>query len=123
MRLARDITGLAAALNETPPLGAQSRFITARTVMSECSDGVTILRALTAASADPAVGWALQFLGQDSGLDIGDPFTQGMVDQLVAAEVLNTAQGEQIKALAHRLQFVTQEEVAAEMYNPDGTEK
>jgi hypothetical protein len=123
MFAARDITGLAAALNEAPPLVAQSRFVTARTVMSECADGIAILTALKEASANAAVGWALQFLGQNSGLDIGDPFTQGTVDQLVAVGVLSADQGGQLKAMALRPLLVTQEQVADAMYNPDGTEK
>lgn len=123
MRLARDITGLAAALNVDPPLVPQQRFVTARAIMAGCVGGVAILTALKSAAADPAVAWALQFLGQDAGLDIGDPFTQSMVDQLVLAQVLTTTQGDELKALALKPILVTQEQVATEMYNPDGTEK
>jgi hypothetical protein len=65
----------------------------------------------------------MRFLGQEAGLDIGDPYTQRMVDQLVAGEVLTEAQGQTLKALALQPVIVTQEQVATAVYNPDGTEK
>jgi hypothetical protein len=123
MRAARDITALAAALNAEGATEIGQRFVTARAVMAGCVDGIAILSALKAAESNPAVGWALQFLGQEAGLDIGDPYAQGMVDQLVAAGVLTSAQGAQLKALALRPLIVTQEQVAEAMYHPDGTEK
>jgi hypothetical protein len=125
LRAARDITALAAALNaEVPPvMVAKQNFITARAVMAFCVDGVAILTALQSAAANPAVGWALQFLGQEAGLDIGDPYTQAMVTQLAAAGVLSADQAEQLKALSLVPVVVTQEQVSTEMYNPDGTEK
>lgn len=120
---ARDITRLAAALNAEGVTAPRQRFVTARGVMSGCADGVAILTALETAAANKAVKWALTFLGQESGLDIGDPFTQGMILQLVEAGVLSTSQGEQLRALAFAPVVVTQEQVADAMYNPDGTEK
>lgn len=123
LRAARDITGLAAALNAEGALAVGQRFVTARAVMAGCADGVAILSALKAADSNPAVGWALQFLGQEAGLDIGDPFAQGMVDQLVTAGVLTGGQGASLKALSLRPLLVTQEQVAEAMYNRNGTEK
>lgn len=122
MRTARDITGLAAALNADAPLVAAERFVTGRTIMAECDDGAGILAALAGAAAIPAVEWALKFLALDSGLDVGNARTQGMVDQLAGGGVLTEAQAGQLKALAMRRETVTQEQVAAEMYAPDGTE-
>lgn len=123
MRAARQITGLAEALNAEGLIAPQQRFISARGVMSGCADGVAILAALEAAEANKAVKWALAFIGQDSGLDIGDPFTQGMITQLVAAGVLTADQGDQLKALALAPVVVTQSEVAAAMYKLDGSDK
>lgn len=123
LRAARDITALAAALNAEGLTAPQQRFITARGVMSGCADGVAILTALEAATANNAVAWALKFLGQESGLDVGDPYTQGMIDQLVTGGVLTAAHGDQLKALALAPVVVTQGQVAQAMYNPDGTEK
>lgn len=122
LRAARDITGLAAALNAEAPLLAGERFVTGRTILAECDDGAGILAALDAASAIPAVEWALKFLAVDSGMDIGNARTQGMIDQLQAGQVLTEVQASQLKALALRRETVTQEKVAAEMYAPDGTE-
>lgn len=123
LRAARDITGLSDALNAEGVRSVQPRFVTARAVMAECAGGVAILEALKAASSNPAVGWAVQFLGQEAGVDVGDPFTQGMIDQLVGASVLTQTQGASLKALALQPVQVTQEQVAIEMYHPDGTEK
>lgn len=122
-RAARDLDALTAALNAENLKALQQRFITARAVMAACPDGVAILGALQAASADPAVGWALKFLGQEAGLDIGDPFTQSMVDQLVAGSVLTAQQGATLKAMALKPVIVDRLEVEAALYNRDTTEK
>jgi len=123
LRAARDITGLAAALNAEGVQFPQQRFVTARAIMANCVDGVAILQALEAASDKPAVAWAMRFLAQEAGLDIGDSYTRRMIDQLVGGEVLTEAQGQALKALALQPLIVTQEQVAIAMYNPDGTEK
>lgn len=122
-RAARDITTLASALNAEGVKSVQSRFVTARTILAECLDGVGILDALDAAKDNRAVGWALQFLGQDSGLDVGEPVTQAMIEQLASVGVLTPDQGAQLKSLALQPLTVTQEQVALDMYNPDGSEK
>lgn len=122
-RAARNLDVLAAALNAENVKSVQQRFVTARAIMAECAGGVAILSALKANSADPAISWALQFLGQEAGLDVGDPFTQGMVDQLVTGAVLTAAQGSALKAMAMQPLIVTREQVNAAMYNDNGTEK
>ena len=123
LRMARDLDGLAAALNAMPDLELRHRYITARTILAECDDGPAILAALdSAASMNTAVKYAVQFLGQDSGLNVGDQVTQAMLDSLVPA-VLNAEQAEQVKAMAMLPQIVTRFDVEAAMYNPDGTEK
>lgn len=123
-RASRDLDALAACLNTQPEMAIKQRFVTARTVMAGCADGVAILDALGAASQqNSAVAWAVKFLGQEAGLDIGDPYTQRMVDQLVTLGVLSETQGEQVKALAMQPVLVDRSDVAAAMYNPDGTEK
>jgi hypothetical protein len=123
LRAAKDITGLAVALNADAPMEVGERFITGRTVLSECKDGADILNALAAAASIPAVEWALKFLSQNSGLDVGNQRTHDMIDQLQAGSALTPAQAKALKALSLRPQIVTQEQVADELYNPDGTEK
>jgi hypothetical protein len=123
LRAARDLTGLAAALNAEGIKAPQQRFVTARAIMAECPGGVAILAALKSAAADPAVSWALQFLGQEAGLDVGDPYTQSMIGQLVTAGVLSAPQGEALKALALGPVIVDRLEVEAALYNRDTTEK
>ena len=123
LRSQRDCASLALALNAEGLTAPQQRFVTARGVMSGCADGVAILTALEAATANKAVSWALKFLGQETGLDVGDPYTQGMIAQLVTAAVLTQVQGDQLKALAVAPVVVTAKQVSDAMYNPDGTEK
>lgn len=123
LRAARDITALAAALNADAPMVMVERFVTGRTILAECEDGAGILSALAAASILPAVEWALKFLADASGLDVGNARTQQMIDQLEAGEVLTESQASQLKALALRPDLATQEQVASEMYEIDGTEK
>jgi hypothetical protein len=123
LRAERELDKLAAALNAEGLMAPQKRFITARAVMAACPDGIAVLDALENASANRAVAWALKFLGQEAGLDIGDPFTQGMVDHLVRTSVLTAAQGETLKAMALQPVVVTREQVNAAMFNDDSTEK
>lgn len=127
LRAARDLDGLAAALNAEGLMAPRQRFITARAVMAGCQDGLMILAALeqarTHSVAGNAVSWALTFLSQEAGLDIGDAFTQGMVDTVVALEILTEEQGAALKALALQPVIVTRLEVEAALFNLDGTEK
>lgn len=124
LRAVRDIDGLAAALNAIPLQAMQPRFITARTILAECADGGAILDALTAAGEGiSTVKWALTFLSQDSGLDVGHPATHAMIDQLAAGGLLPAAHGAALKALAVLPLSVTAQLVAEATYNPDGTEK
>jgi hypothetical protein len=123
LRAARDLDKLAAALNAEGLLAPQQRFITARAVMAACPGGVEILDALENASSNRAVAWALKFLGQEAGLDIGDPFTQGMVGELVRLTVLTATQGNALKAMAMQPVVVTRDQVKNAMFNDDGTEK
>jgi len=122
-RAARDIDALAAGLNAQAPMVARSRFVTARTVLAECAGGSAILDALVAAQSISAIAWALKFLAQDSGLDIGNAATLGMVDQLVAGNALTATQGAALKALANTPDLVTRDQVADAMFNADGSEK
>lgn len=79
----------------------KSRFVTARTVLSEILGGAALLDKLQAISSSvSAVKYALTFLNQDSGIDIGNSATQGMVDQLVAGGALTAAEGTSLKNMA-----------------------
>lgn len=98
---ARDLDAIAAIVS-AGRVAIQSRFVTARTILSECgAAGPGILDALTAASAvSSAVKWALTFLSQDSGLDVGNAVTQGMIDQLAGIGALTADQAAALKNLA-----------------------
>lgn len=79
----------------------KSRFVTGRTILAECDDGGAVLDALeAAATTNSAVKWAVTFLSKDSGLDVGHPRTQMMIDSLAQGGALTQAQAEQLKALA-----------------------
>lgn len=124
LRAARDLDGLSAALNAQPELAPKSRFITERGIMAECKDGNAILDALEdAAPSNSAIRRAVGFLKQDAGLDIGAPYTLGMIQQLVAESVIPQDWADQLKALAMAPVLVSRLDVEAAMYNPDGSEK
>ena len=91
-----------ALLNAISTTMTRSRFITARTILAECGmDGPAILDTLDAVAANvSAVKWAMRFLQQDSGIDIGHPATQAMLNQLRAAGALQVSQVDALKALA-----------------------
>lgn len=88
-------------LNEYTEMAIKPRRITARAILAECPAGGTILDKLEAASASSSsVKWAVKFLGQEAGVDVGMSATQTMIDQLVVGGVLTTAEGDQLKNLA-----------------------
>lgn len=88
-------------LNEQTETMTKSRMVTARAILAECAEGATILDKLEAASASSsAVKWAVKFLGQEAGIDVGMTATQGMISQLVAGAILTAAEGDQLKNMA-----------------------
>lgn len=124
LRAARDLDGLAAALNAEGATSVQSRFVTMRTIVAECDNADTIVAALVAtAPAVPTVGEMLNFLRSDSGMDVGHPKTQGRIDALAQAGALTAEQAQQLKVLALQPVVVTRDQVKDAMFNDDGTEK
>jgi hypothetical protein len=88
-------------LNAQTEQTTASRMVTARAILAECQNGAQILDKLEAAAAsNSAVKWAVKFLGQDAGVDVGHPATRAMIDQLVTATALSTVDGNQLKAMA-----------------------
>lgn len=88
-------------LNQYTESAIKSRYITARTVLSSCVNGATILDKLEAAAANSTpVKWALKFIADSAGLDVGHPATQSMIDQLVTGSVLTVDEGNSLKTLA-----------------------
>lgn len=90
-------------INDKTQKMVQSRFITDRTVMAELTDGFTILDKLDAAGTqDSRISRAMKFMGQDGGLDIGHPTTQGMINQLATAGVLLQTEADELNAMAQQ---------------------
>lgn len=124
-RQARDLKALADGINALGLTSLQTRYITARTVLSELGEqGAAILAALeVAATSNIAVKYAVKFLEQDSGLNIGDPATQVMVDELSQASVLTVEQETLLKNMALLPVVVTRTQVEDAFYDHYGTEK
>lgn len=80
-------------------------------------DGLTAL----AATSSP-VKWALKLLDR-GGLNIGSPATQAQLDALAAGGVFPQVVADALKALALAPDVVTMQQVAEEMFNPDGSQK
>jgi hypothetical protein len=79
------------------------KVITDRTLYADLGPTLaeTILQKLAAvAGTEPAVARALNWLQQRDGFNIGDPYSQAMVDQLVTNNVFTAAEGTAIKGLA-----------------------
>ncbi|HET8687730.1 MAG TPA: hypothetical protein VFM18_13850 [Methanosarcina sp.] len=89
-------------LNATTQIGVTSRYVNARTVLSELgAQGVDILESLRFAAASiPAVYWILPFIQTESGVDVGAPFCQTMIDTLAMAGKLTSDQATALKNLA-----------------------
>lgn len=124
LREARDLDGLAAALNAEDATALGQRYVTTRTILDECEEGRAIVAAIqSAAGADPTVAEALHFLRDDSGFDVGHPRTQAMVRELQAAGIFTQAQADQLCAMGLQPVVVDRLQVEAAMFNPDGSEK
>jgi len=80
-------------------------------------DGLTAL----AATSSP-VKWALKLLDRGE-LNIGSPATQAQLDALAAGGVMPQVVADALKALALAPDVVTPQQVAEEMFNPDGSQK
>ena len=80
-------------------------------------DGLTAL----AATSSP-VKWALKLLDRGE-LNIGSPATQAQLDALAAGDVMPQVVADALKALALAPDVVTMQQVAEEMFNPDGSQK
>lgn len=89
-------------LNAQTETMVKSRYVTARTVLAECGAGASAIldKLEAAATSSSAMKWAVKFLGQDSGLDVGNAVTQAMLDQLAGANVLTSDEASTLKAMA-----------------------
>lgn len=92
-------------LNDLTETMVKPRMITARGILSDYPGGPTVAAAvldkLKAATASiSALNWAFGFLTTPEGLDIGNPATQGMLDQLATSAVITTDEAANLKALA-----------------------
>lgn len=79
----------------------KERFVTARAVLAaHGTAGAAILDKLEAASAgNSAVKWAMKFVSQDSGIDVGHSNTRTLLDAMVPA-VLTQAEADMLKDMA-----------------------
>lgn len=112
VEIARQLT-LSAPMVMGPP-----RFINGLTILAafpDPADGEAALQALEAiGEQNPVVKRALSWMAPGApGLDIASLTTQGMLDQLRAAELLTEAQVNTIKGLALVPDVVTHEQVSA----------
>ena len=99
-------------------------MVTARAIISECPDGGVILDKLEeAAAVNTSVKWAMKFLAQDAGIDIGNTATRMLIDGLVHQNVLTQSQGNSLKNLALQPVAVSALEVAQALFNDDGSMK
>ena len=120
---ARDLDAIVRIINPDR-VAVQSRFVTARTVLAEVSGGAALLDKMQSiGTTQSAVKYAMTFLNQEGGIDIGNPATQGMVDQLVAGAALTAAEGAALKGMANLPAPVTRSQVEAALFNPNGTAK
>lgn len=120
---ARDLDAIAAMVSEGRT-AVQSRFVTARTIQAEIDGGAAILKKFEAAQAGiPDLEYALVFLKQDSGYDFGNPKAQAMADALATNGVITQAEADALKSLAVLPAPVSRFDVAAALFNDDGTLK
>jgi hypothetical protein len=96
---------IANIFNATSGTQLVDRYENATGLMSALgtSTAATILEKLEQAKATiPVLKWAMYSIVSSEGINIGDPETQAMIDELVAGDVLTNIEGEAIKNLAIR---------------------
>src|SRR5438874_2109825 len=119
-----NLDDLASGLNAQGITAVQSRFVTMRTITAECEDADVLIGALMkAATVSPSVAEMLLFLRSDSGMDVGHPNTQTKIDALATNGLFTQAQADEFKNLALLPVVVTRDQVEADMFNKNGTEK
>lgn len=101
-----DSTGwVANMLNERKFQAAKTRMVTARGIMASYGIGPTqgalFLDKLESLSANiPAVKWAMKFLQQETGIDVGESATQIMLTSLIGVGGITQAEVDGVKAMA-----------------------
>lgn len=96
---------IADLLNRQSTTMPKERMVTARGIMASYglgpSAGAAFLDKLDALSASvPAIKWAMKFLQQEAGIDVGEPATRAMLDSLVGVGGITQADVDGIKAMA-----------------------
>ena len=112
---------------------AKARFVTARTILAELDEGGAILAALDqVAKQNVTVRYAVTFLSQDSGIDVGNPRTAMLIDGLAAAGALTPSQATALKGMAVSLgsraealgcDYVGHAEIMGALVNDDGSDR
>lgn len=124
MRAARNLDGLAAALNETPALVLRECWVDALGIINRCSSGKAILRKLKAGAAlDAIIEVAWSALVSGKGLDFGADSTLDSIDEMAPVIGFTETEVTELKALAMQPVMADRLAVEAALYNPDGTEK
>lgn len=101
-----DSTGwVANMLNERKFQAVKTRMVTARGIMASYGIGPTqgalFLDKLESLSANiPALKWAMKFLQQETGLDVGESATQLMLTSLIGVGGITQAEVDGVKAMA-----------------------
>ena len=101
-----DSTGwVANMLNERKLQAAKTRMVTARGIMASYGIGPTqgalFLDKLESLSANiPSLKWAMKFLQQETGIDVGEPATQIMLTSLIGVGGITQAEVDGVKAMA-----------------------
>ena len=101
-----DSTGwVANMLNERKFQAVKSRMVTARGIMASYGIGPTqgslFLDKLESLSANiPSLKWAMKFLQQETGIDVGEPATQIMLTSLIGVGGITQAEVDGVKAMA-----------------------
>lgn len=93
-------------LNAQTTVMSKSRMVTARGIMASYGigpiAGAAFLDKLEVISASiPALKWALKFMQQEAGIDIGEPATQQMLDSLVGIGGITASEVNGVKAMAN----------------------
>jgi hypothetical protein len=124
LRAARDLDGLAAALNAEGLTEIRETWVDFLGVLNRCPSGDSIMRKLeAAASADAIVAGTWRSLVYGKGLDFGAQSTRQRISAMASPLGFTDGEVAELMNLAVQPVYVTRSQVFEAMFNDDGSEK
>lgn len=119
-----DLDALVAGLNIKPDYALTETWVDALGLINRCKTGKSILRKLKAGSSlDAVIEVAWYAMLNLKGLDFGAQSMLDSIDEMAPVLGFTLDELNEMKSLGMQPVYVTRQQVADALYNPDGSEK